>query len=309
MLGKWRVARVLPIGLGGVLALAGCSATRPALASFDHAAMPRCSLVMAATLPLLPDAEGKPVVAILAAGRLLRMQVDSGAETSVLTTASATRLGLVPSAARTVQGAGGVARYPTARLTAVDFGGQTIPTLTVPVMALRGGEAVDGLIGADLLAPFQVGFDPARAAITLYRAYHCRTPHPPWPATALDWTGPWQIPVIGAVLDGHGIAAVLDTGSASSFVDARLAPVAAAVLRADPRRRAYAAGGMAVEGSLHRFGALRLGAVSLSTPRLRVVARMPAPGIGMVIGMDLLGDRALWLDYAGRRAYLGSATP
>jgi predicted aspartyl protease len=256
-------------------------------------------------MTLLPFDAGKPVVAVAVNARILRMQVDTGAETSVLTEQGAQTLGLAPGPARVrVAGLGGAAGYGSVQLRRIDLAGQQLRGLTLPVMHLEGADGMDGLIGADLLAPYQVQIDLPGHVMTLFRAYGCRHPAPLWPAISIGWTGAGGLPIVDGWLDGRKLALLLDTGANVSAVDAGAAALATAESRADLTSRSYGAGGLAIAARAHRFTRLQIGGVSIAAPTLRVIRLPPHLGIGGLIGMDLLAGRRLWLDAAGRRLYI-----
>ncbi len=193
------------------------------------------------------------------------------------------------------------------RLETIGFGGQTVRDMDVPVMRLSGADDLAGLIGADLLAAYQVEIDPAGRRVILARAYGCADVQAGWSgrAVALGWVGVRALPVVEARLDGRWVRALIDTGASNSAVGAAQSGVAPGVLAVDRPSVSYGAGDRAMAGRLHRFGVLSLGALVLPAPVLRVVTLDPALGIDAVIGMDLLAGRRLWLDYGGRRVFIG----
>jgi predicted aspartyl protease len=278
---------------------------RPAL---RPGAPPGCRVTQVASLRLLPFDADKPLVEIAVNGRRLRMQVDTGAETSVLTIAGAAAIGLSPGPLRRqVEGLGGTAGYGTVHLDRITFGGQVLRGLDLPVMQLRDAAGVDGLIGADLLAPYQVLLDFQARQMTLLRADRCAAPHPPFAAIELAWTSPHAMPIVAARLNGRPLAALLDTGAHRSAIDTARSGLTEADLRRDPQVQSYGAGGQTLAGRAHRFASLTLGGVSLPGPTLQVITLDPTLAIGLVIGMDILAPRRLWLDYPGRRVFIETA--
>jgi hypothetical protein len=280
-------------------------ASAPEYPALREAATPDCRITQVASLPLLPFAADKPVVEIALNGRPARMQVDTGAETSVLTMAGAASVGVSPGPSRQpVEGLGGTAAYGTVRLDRIVFGGQILRGTELPVMRLRGDSGLDGLIGADLLAPYQVLLDMISRRMVLFRAGSCAEPRPSFPSTGLAWVSRHAMPIVAARLNGRTITALLDTGANHSAANSSEAGLTEADLSNDPRVNSYGAGALPVAGRVHRFGSLILGGLSLPGPTLRVVTLDPALGIGLVIGMDILGARRLWLDYPGRQTFI-----
>jgi hypothetical protein len=264
-----------------------------------------CRSPLPTILHLLPTPDGAAVVTVLLNGLALRMQIDTGAETSVLTRTGAARLGLTPGAGRrAIRGLGGDAAYGTVAIDRIDFAGTTQRRLTLPVMRLAGtpGER-DGLIGADLLAPFTLALDLREGRLTLFRDGRCGPP-PGIDASTLPWISSHDLPVITASLDGYPLTALLDTGASASAVDEASAGLASAQGGPAPQFRSYGAGGIAIPTRLHRFTRLAVGSIALANPTLRVIHIAPAIGINMVIGLDLLAGRTVWIDYPSRRAFV-----
>ena len=213
-----------------------------------------CRLLPAAVMALLPFDAGKPVVQVAVDGRLLHLQVDTGAETSVLTPPGAAALGISPGPARMrVAGLGGAAGYGSVSVPRIDFAGQVLRQMTLPVMRLEGADGLDGLIGADLLAPYEVEIDLPARRITLFRAYGCTHPAPRWRAEAALWMPGAALPILTGWLDGRPLRVLLDTGANVSSVDARMAGLPKAELNADPASRSYGAGGLSIAGHAHRL--------------------------------------------------------
>ncbi len=250
---------------------------------------------------LVAMGDGKPVVRLAAGRRDLLMQVDTGAETSVLTAAGAALLGLRPGAPwRRIAGLGGLAAYPTVWVTGLGFAGMACRDLRLPVMRLPLAAGVDGIIGIDLLRDFVVGLDLAAGAMTLTDALPTGVGH-----AALRFVPGAGLPVVTARVGQRLIPALLDTGAGGSAIDVAVSGMMAGALAEDPARLGYGAGGMAVPARLHRFDDISLGGRWLGTLTLRVT-RLPAVlPMRLVLGIDVLRGRVLWIDYPGRRLALG----
>ena len=261
---------------------------------------------MVARLALLEFDGAKPRVDLRLNGRPMRMAIDSGAETSMLTGDGAAALGLAPGPTRRrVAGLAGTADYGVVRVARIEFAGETVRGLDLPIIPLAALTRIDGLIGADLLAAYLVALDFSTRQLTLYRPRGCAHVSPPWPATPLAWTGAEALPIVRAALDGRPLTALIDTGTNISAISAAAAGLTPADLRSDRSTQSFGAGGTSLPGRMHRFSRLSLGSLTLANPTLRVVTLDPALPFDMILGMDVLRGRRLWLDYAGRRTFVG----
>ncbi len=284
---RWGHAAIAAIALGSLLAAGSAIAQG-------------CGAIVAARYALRDGPDGKPVVALRAGGQVLAMLLDTGAEISVLSASGAMRLGLAVSPdRRRVTGLAGTGEYGAAVLPLVHFAGRDLPRLRLPVMRLDGATGLDGLLGADLLGGFQVVIDLRAGLLTLYRS-PCAGP----PAGASARQAGGSLPIVQAFLDGRPLPALLDTGASSSAVDRAAAELGAGTLAGDIPGRSFAAGGQGFPVLLHRFGSLRVGRLTLRGVTLRVAPLSPALPMRLLLGIDVLHGRVLWIDYRRHRAAL-----
>jgi predicted aspartyl protease len=107
-------------------------------------------------------------------------------------------------------------------------------------------------------------------------------------------------------LDGHPVAAIIDTGATGSVVSfeaAKAAGVDTAALQAD---RAVPVAGMnktGVQTRVHRFQLLDIGGLVIADPRLGV-QDLVYPGATMVLGEDLLRRHRVYISYSSRRVFI-----
>ena len=64
-------------------------------------------------------------------------------------------------------------------------------------------------------------------------------------------------------------------------------------------------GGGALPSRIHRFESLTVGNIGLSNPEI-VVTDLRLRGIDLILGMDFLRSRRLWLSYASFRVFLSN---
>jgi hypothetical protein len=211
-----------------------------------------------------------------------------------------------------VHGIGQAMASATARPATIALGKLTLPDPPVIVGAFSTGDlpggAPDGLLGADILAGFDVEVDVSRGRLALFPP--CGDPRPPWspPYAVLQGKllrGRFFVPL---TLDEVRLAAALDTGAEYSLVSSRAAEaagVSAAELALDPAASIVVVGPQPVTVRLHRFRELRLGPEVWANPPLLVMPARQAPVDG-ILGMDYLRHYRLWLSYATGLVFVGA---
>jgi predicted aspartyl protease len=247
-------------------------------------------------------------------GRAVTMLVDTGAETTTLTPQAAVALKLPRDAAhtRTLVGVTGNVSSAGARLHELALAGQPIGgPRNVGVGDLPSLEGIDppiaGLLGADVLAGFDVELDLPDGRMALYS-----------PSTCPDWR-PWAggvqanfrrghggLAYLDVQVDGRAVRALLDTGARTSLLtrEAALAlGVTEATLEGDMARTGRGVGGGTLTLREHRFAAFGLPGAIARDMTLNV-ADLPLAGAELLLGVDYLGHRHVWISYAASRLYL-----
>ena len=109
-------------------------------------------------------------------------------------------------------------------------------------------------------------------------------------------------------LDRRKITATIDTGAQRTTLSAatsRAMGITDAVLAHDPPMLTRGVGGGALASRIHRFESLTVGNIRLSNPEI-VVTDLRLRGIDLILGMDFLRSRRLWLSYASFRVFLSN---
>ncbi len=263
---------------------------------------------------------------VLAAGRIdgksVTFLIDTGAEKTVLTDTAVKRLGLARDewVSSHMQGIGGSEQHPNAKLGRLELGGivlhrrgteieGTISVAPLPFIT-QTNRAIDGLLGLDYLANFDVAFDLRRGRMTLYSVSDCGGNFLPWtrPYSAI----PAQNPVPGLLLlparvNGRPAMAQIDSGSTRSLVSlstALRAGVTQAMLDRDPRQKVSGLGKSELIAHEHLFNELRVGTEDLHKMRVFVM-RLPPRASGVVLGMDWLGAQPVWISWATNQVFVG----
>jgi predicted aspartyl protease len=233
-----------------------------------------------------------------------------------MTAAAAQRLGVeshyeYPRRMRSLDGA---VASGDARLRSLGLGETALANFRVLVgpVLLPGpaGKPLDGLLGADFFSSFEVDLDLVHDRMVLYGGLPCAIAAPPWshPYTTISVNRSLHDHLFFPVnLDGHRLAAFIDTGAEVSAVDAAAAlalGVTSAALNRDPVANLRGAGSEVVASRVHRFARLEIGGEALRHPVI-AVTNLRLQDADLVLGIDFLRLRRVWLSYGSRRIFLG----
>ncbi len=253
-------------------------------------------------------------------GQPARLLLDTGADRSMVTEAAAERLGLErdPRKLTRLEGVGGTTTNWEVKTDTLLFGNAKVRDLDLTVgrfsQDVIDGVVLDGLMGVDILAAFDVEIDPVRGQATLYRARPCADVLPPWkgPYMTVSSTGPLRGRILVPItLDGVNDMAILDTGAQVSSVSERLAlrtGITEQQLASDPTGRSNGASAYTVTTRAHRFRSLQIGDILINNPMLAVL-QLPESRAGALLGANYLRGRRLWLSFASRRFFLADPSP
>lgn len=290
-----------PIGRIGIDPFAGATGTPPPSTA--------CSLTRRGAVPLTID-RLIHVEARINGGRAT-LVLDTGAERSIISPEVAKRLAVTQryDFDRSVAGIGASVRTGDARLQSFTLGEVALSDPRILVGPI-GPLGADGLLGADLLAEFDLDLDVPRRQLTLYDRVQCETLRPPWPGrfVTLETTRSLDAhPFFPVKVNGQELSATIDTGAQRTTMTAAAAArvgVTGAALASDPVALARGVGGETLRTAIHQFQSFTVGGDAFRGPVL------VAPGIALprdsavVIGLDFLLTRRMWLSYGSRRIFL-----
>ena len=264
-----------------------------------------------------------PIIAVRINGRVARLMLDTGSGVTILTTGAARRLDATLDFRHSyrVAAVGATADMTPARLQLVQLGGLILTDRKVAVGSFGFGSPAlwphgepDGIAGADILSAYDVDLNLPARRLTLYRPTPCPTMTPPWchPCNVLPVRRLADNRlVLGVRLDGRPLQAALDTGSQLTTIT-RQAALAVGVtpvsLRGDPSTLTHGTGQGSARLYMQRFGAFTAAGETFRHRRIAVLDG-GLPSSDMLLGIDLLKTRRLWLSYATRQVFIAPTTP
>ncbi len=269
-----------------------------------------------ATAPLADNSSFLVFQAAIA-GTPVSLLLDTGSDASLLTPLAAERLGLAVDPARRapLRGTGGYSGdAPNVRLRDLAIGVRALPEVSVPVgdfPTLPSAQPpVAGLVGADLLAAFELDIDVPRHRLGLFRLPDGCAGAPPWPGVeAVPLTRQGRHLLAPVRLAGQDLQALVDTGGRSIALDT----AAAARLGVGPAALARDPGGVAAGIDLrpviyrwHVFPTLAIGATVLRRP---VITIEPLADDVLLLGAPFFATRRVWLSYRTARMFIAPPPP
>jgi predicted aspartyl protease len=256
-----------------------------------------------------------PVVSASADGHPLSLVLDTGANRTVLTPTAAERIGApAPKIEfdRHIQGIAGSVATREVELRNFTIGAVPIPwrRLTVaPITTAKvASEILDGLLGVDVLSGFDIDIDLPHSRLVLYDKRSCPL-GPPWAvshyAFSAGRSGAEHL-FFPVELDGRTLTAIVDTGAQRTTLAARAAPAVGVTEAQLAQDRPIVAQGVTAEqlkSRVHRFSRLKIGNLTIRDPEL-VVTDLKLPDAEIILGVDLLKTRRIWLSYALQQVFL-----
>jgi hypothetical protein len=293
------------------------------LAMIAGTARAACRVEPLATVPLQLSG-GHLLITVAVNDSETAFIMDTGAERTLMSEEAVRRLGLERDGwvASTILGLGGYERRPNALPRSLRLGGITLrrKTLTGDTSVTVGplpmsqieGHPIAGLLGRDFLSPFDLDLDLPARRLTLNDVRGCGTWFLPWttPYAAIPaTTQAGNALVIQTQVDGRALRTLLDTGASASLITAPgmfqlgLTPE---MLERDPGGNGAGVGPAPVPMRLHRFAELRIGPDVSRDPQLWVASVRVVPIVDMLLGVDWLRSRHVWLSYATRQIFVAA---
>ena len=307
--------------LAQLVLLAGCAAV-------PHPAAADCTLEAVAIIPTIRF-EGHDILAADINGRRANLIADTGASTTNIETASAQRLGLTLSLrSRDNQGIGGSEH--AYRAFASKF---RVSQLNLDGQFLGGTDAardpqIDGLLGMDVLAPYDIDFDAIGQHIILFeKSRSCRgvavAIARPLYSAPLAYMRDDALAEVDVLVDGKRVRALIDSGSPSSVLfrkAARLLNLDLAAFDSPGHHESRGVGPSKVKSFSHLFPSIGIGDFTLENMpievldqpgfainRLHIGSLLPDDDDGlpgaeqMILGADFLQKVHVWISHSWHR--------
>jgi hypothetical protein len=283
------------------------------------AARATCVVTNKAILPLQFTA-GQITLPVEVNGVTGTFVLDTGATRSVVTAEAVQRLGLARDewVGTTMHGVGGIETQPNADPRSLTLGGIPLVrrtlnhdhSLTVGILPGAHRASIDGLLGRDYLALFDLDLDLPGRRLTLYQVSGCAGRFLPWPGNYVSI--PVDIPIGQAIVlpvtvDGRPLRAMLDSGAGASMLGAPgmyKMGLDQANLAADPSDQISGLGSRVVTVHRHRFSTLAVGNQTIESPLLWVEPVRLSPIVDMLLGVDWLAGRRIWISFTTKQLFL-----
>lgn len=256
--------------------------------------------------------DGFPLVPATVGATPVTLLLDTGAQGMLVTPEAAAALGLPPDPGVTTRmfGTGGFRDVPNVVLQNLRLGGALVPAHSTPVAALPGVPTTEpplaGLLGAPLLAAYDLDLDVPGGRMTLYESNGCGATPPPIPGPVT--TLPLEVTPAGEAflpvrINGETLLALLDTGSRATLLttDAARRLGLAGPVSANTARGVDNA---AMPLSHHRVREMRVGEDVVPNAPVSVAPLQLGRG-DMLLGLDYLGRRRVWVSYRTGRVVIG----
>jgi hypothetical protein len=282
-----------------------------------------CQLDIDADLPVTYVDGHIPVITVEAEGQPIRLKVDTGASMTFITPGAYDRLQLgqtVNPSGYIMTGLGGSRPISAFAMVDMSFGQVRLRDEVVAIFAKSqpdeiGPNAIDGIMGYDVLQYFDIGLDLPHNRITLYSPHHhCPVTETPWPGdyAPTAFTRPHAAsPVIQEAIDGQNFNATIDTGSDRSLImEASLARsgVTAEAAQAPGSGHGVAMAGLQFNFEEAQFSTLDIGAEEFDNAWLMLDTTKETE-INQVsdglLGEDYLAHHRVFIDNWASTAYLG----
>jgi predicted aspartyl protease len=294
--------RLPPLFLPALLLLAGCEA--PAIPA-------PCSLAFATDLPLRFSHNQVLTPAVLD-GQTTSMVLDTGSQFTLVTKSTADRMNLdIVAASGEMTGIGGsrgVYIFSAKNFQIGRLQGKNLPLMVSDFVLAPGGRPVDGLLGADFLAPYDVDLDFPASKASLFKVQgSC-----PATATALD--GPlFQAPLVPSdhPLDsrpfvrvevaGKSLLAAVDSGAAHTLIfgnAARRIGLRVEDLAREPHFRARGIGPETPVIVRHVMAPITIGEITLRNLPVAIMDEGSPDSTDMLLGLDFLSHVHVWLSFS-----------
>jgi predicted aspartyl protease len=293
----------LPGALGLAVGLQGC-AQAPA----------NCHLTQVVSEPVL-FVDGLPTIEITMSGHKLRMMVDTGSGTSILTRAAMAALHAQPTiGGEDLYGVGGELLAPTSFAGDMQIDGLKVAdalfVIQPTIVPRRPGEpAIDGVIGSDVFRHYNIALDFPHDQIRLYLHTGCVAAFPFTGSFSAEPIDPYaqQHIIVPITVDNQTLHAVIDTGADETLLTQDALEEAGIPVQHVAELKDFTGlGPRKAKVALGKFDSVTIGAEEFDGTLIPVTS---TPGFFQaLIGEDYLRDRQVFISTETNTAFLGLRT-
>ena len=297
-------------------ALAALAATPVSALAADP---PKCKLARIAEWPVQLRND-LPLVDGAINGKNVKILLDTGAETTMVDTGTAEKLGLVlqPTFRRAI-GFGGTARIYATVIEELRIRDAVVRTgMRVLVSGERAHSTFDFILGDDVFRQADMEFDYTKGVVRLFQASDCGNAWLAyWDANALQVPLENDTKIVFAVtVNGRPARALLDSGASSSVVSMSFAATLGITPQSGGVVQAGCSGGVGeglVPMWVARFDSIAIAGESIRDARIRIAdfmpelayARNPTPEV--VLGTDFLRAHRVMVSRSQGKVYFSYA--
>jgi len=268
---------------------------------------PKCRLVRIDDWPV-QLIRGLPVIEGSINGKKIGVLLDTGADASLITSATAERLEISTwGRGEYMTGVGGESRVRETRISELRIGEAVRKRMSVRVSGERPIAGVDFILGDDFFKQLDIEFDYAKGVVRLFKPRDCKGVFLAyWDSNALElpMAGDNRI-VVPIKVNGRAAHAIVDSGASSSVVALSFAeklgitPETAGVV---PSGCASGIGAEIVRSWVARFDSLDIAGQTVRDPRLHVAELTDAP-YEVILGTDFLRTHRMLVSRTQSKVY------
>jgi predicted aspartyl protease len=282
-----------------------------------------CSLVQLASLDMETQPDGTFAVPVALNGRNVNLLVDTGSQTSSVSSETAREFGLgIRNIGRVGQFFNGIIIYQSATIDSYKLGESTSKDggdfIVLPDGMIE--PSVYGMLGPDILQHYDIEFDFLRGKFNLFQPAICDSDVVYWTKDAhaelpVKFDGAHHI-VTTVVLDGKPMTVIVDSGSSHSFMSWTTAKQVFGEDGKNPDVKlltiARINNGRPVQIYSHPFVLLDFNGVAVKNPDIYVVADNYFPArwrdeTQIILGLSVLRQLHVFVQYGKQKLYLTAA--
>jgi len=274
-----------------------------------------CTLQQIASLPMIENEQGSPVVSVLIDGQPRTMLIDTGGFWSLLEPRVAALYPVRNTRVQGLLGLGAIKLSQTVQVPSVQIGPVKIDRVDFFVEPAGYGSGIEGTLGANWLKVFDVEIDPVENTVTLISQKHCdggvvHWPHQDVATVPVDFNRAEGRITIPMTLDGKELRALIDTGAAETILSLRAAerlfglkPDSPGVL---PNGSISGKNGRAEPAYRYQFNALEMDGIAFKNAWLTLAATVGNEP-DLILGMHQLRGLHLYFAYGEKKLYATTA--